>query len=428
MTSPSPSTSPRWLYPLLAAAVAALLVPLIHLLFLGSVSLRQIQIWLTASLLAICIGLLTWLVRRTLCEEALGLAEDRYAALPALARISNSSLVLTDAFGPFIERLRQYVAVDRATIISLDEAIGEFHVHTLYSRFRSDIDRGYFYPLEGSRIAWLVSHGRAELTPDITNSNYWDWQAIAEEGMRGAIEVPLHDPSPKAAPGGRIIGVFRAFSTQPDAFCPDDLQFLATLSQHIATALANSLRFETNTSRMQWLEMMHELEDGLGQTLDLEEVLRIVANHAHRSMQADRILVILPEDGILGNIPSDERWQIVGPGIKQGAGWHKLADFGRLVSIVAEKRVSQLIRLAEAADVANTPLEPLYYSDGLRSLALMPVLNSGHLLGILLVGWRSEGAISQENLAVLQDLAAHLGVALRNVAMAAQLKGGEVVK
>jgi GAF domain-containing protein len=40
----------------------------------------------------------------------------------------------------------------------------------------------------------------------------------------------------------------------------------------------------------------------------------------------------------------------------------------------------------------------MYYGEGIRSLAVMPILSGGVCLGILLVSWRREGVISQESL------------------------------
>ena len=67
----------------------------------------------------------------------------------------------------------------------------------------------------------------------------------------------------------------------------------------------------------------------------------------------------------------------------------------------------------------------MYYGEGIRSLAVMPILSGVVCLGILLVGWRREGAISQESLQMLQDLAEHLGVGLRNANLAAALKAAK---
>jgi len=425
MTTPSGRLIAHWPYPLLAALIAAALPPFIQLFSHGPGSLKDPEVWLLSAALGLTTGTLTSLCRRCLHQEALGLSQDRFFALPALSRTINSSPDLGEVYHQFVSQLGRFLPIDRATVALVDEREEEFRIVALSARETTELEQGRYYPLEGSRVAWVLNHNRPALADDISSAAFWDWQALAEEGMKSAVDIPLRNPLITSADGGgRIIGVFSLCSFQPGAYRPADLEFLAAVAEHLACGVENSRRHDEDRVHIRWLEMMHDLEDSLGATLQVEEILRIVSDHAVKAMRADRVLAILPEENGLKEkrIPEQERWRLAGPGIRSEPGWHRLADFGPLVNAVVERKAPMLSRLVSEEAVAGTPLEPIYYSEGIRSLAVIPILNAGRTLGILLVGWRQEGAVSQESLQMLQDLAAHLGTALRNAALAMALK------
>jgi GAF domain-containing protein len=215
-------------------------------------------------------------------------------------------------------------------------------------------------------------------------------------------------------------------SYKTSAYHQEDLGFLSAVGEQLSCAVANSRRHEDARERIRWLEMMHNLEDALGRTLQVEEMLRIASDHAVQAMKADRILAVLPEEGVFKRGgAAEERCCLAGVGIRPGGNWHRLADFGPLVNAPVERMAPMLSRLVVEEAIAGTPLETLYHGEGIRSLAVMPILSGGVCLGILLVGWRREGAISQESLQMLQDLAEHLGVGLRNANLAAALKAAK---
>lgn len=431
MITPAGKVRPNWRYPLLAAGIAALLPPLAWFVLSGGASLSHSEVWVVSLSIGTAVGVISWICHKQLCRQALGLPQDRFAAVPRLARMINSNLDLGEVFHGFIERLGRYLPIDRATVSLIEDGERDFRIFALSARLRTELEQGRYYPMERSRISWVLSHGRAEMSPDITSGGFWEWQALAEEGMRSAIDIPLREPTPESSEKeGRIFGVFSAYAFQPSAYSDQDAVFLATVGEHLAAAAANARLHEESKQRLRWLEMMHDLEDSLGRTLEVGEMLRIAADHAVKSMAADRILAILPEElnPVVNNTLTNGRYRLMGPGIRTDAAWRRLADFGPLVSTAVERKAPMLSRLVAEEAVAGTSLEALYYNEGIRSLAVMPILVGDYFLGVLLVGWRQEGAVSQENLQLLQDLALHLGVALRNAGFAATNKAENIAR
>ncbi len=414
----------RWLVLLAAALVGGALPPVVALLFQGGAALRSPAVGTLSGLLGVGLAALTWFCQERCRRRAAALARDRVAALPLLARIINSSLDLGEVYHAFISQLARFVPIDRASVSLVGEQGEQFQILILSSPQRTELEQGRYYPMEGSRVAWMLNHNRPETVDDIAGAGFWDWQALAEEGIRSVADIPLREPAAaKTGSASRTMGVFSLGSLRPAAYRREDLEFLAAVAEHLACAVANCRSSEEAKGRIRWLEMMHDLEDALGRTLEVEDMLRIVSDHAVRAMRADRALVALPEEIDLGReIHSEAHWRLAGPGIRPQPARHTLADFGPLVNIAVDRKAPMLSHLVAEESIAGTPLEPFYYSEGIRSLAVMPIVLEGDLLGVLLVGWRLEGAVSQENLQMFQDLASHLGVALRNARLAAALK------
>jgi GAF domain-containing protein len=357
-------------------------------------------------------------------------ADNEIPLLLEIARVLGASLSLQDTFTTVITHLAERFSIDRATVSLIDAAWEEFQIFALYTRLHTELDQNRFYPLLRSHVAWVAQHRRANIFDDLAQAPYWDAQTLAEEGLLSGIAIPLWEPQATANHNhnsAQLFGVFSIFSAQAGVYKTDDVDFLSQVAVYLAGATAAAQQFEDVTRQARWLEMMHHLEDELGRTLVVEEILDIVSHHATQTMQADRTLAILADDLpaylTRNNAPAPDNipYHLAGPGIRQPSGSHGLGDFGALVTIPAKRKTPALSPFVPEEDITDTPLEFLYHSEGLRALAVVPIVINDKLAGLLLVGWRQEGAVSQASLPVLSDLAMHLGFALRNAALAARL-------
>ena len=108
-------------------------------------------------------------------------------------------------------------------------------------------------------------------------------------GVSSEMAVPL-----KA--GERVVGVIDAQSPRSDAFNADDERALVTAGGQLAVIIDNAQLYERERQRRQHLESLQVTAAGINAELDLVVLLRLIADEAARTFDAQASSLLMWSD------------------------------------------------------------------------------------------------------------------------------------
>jgi PAS domain S-box-containing protein len=255
---------------------------------------------------------------------------------------------------------------------------------------------------EPSGIASTVFEASAFAVYDVSESGLVSARLAETVGAKSAAFVPL-------TVDGRVIAVISVATTdERRAFSPDDLALMQTLASEAAVALErarSSLALEAALDRERTLA---SIARRLRTELDLGTALRTAAEETGRALGADRCFVQLSGEG----------------GPELGGEWHQpdLAppseDAARLAVAARAAREGRTVALAAAADGSGLGVvEPAdaerMSALGTALVAATPIRVLDTAVGVVTVHRGDLPAWSQAELALLEAVAAEIGLAVR---------------
>src|ERR1700692_5009393 len=84
-------------------------------------------------------------------------------------------------------------------------------------------------------VGYVASTGQMRYAPDVRKDEYY---SACEESTLSEVAIPLHV-------GERLVGVFTASHPELDAFPREQLRLLQGLCDHVALAVHNARRFQS---------------------------------------------------------------------------------------------------------------------------------------------------------------------------------------
>lgn len=247
-------------------------------------------------------------------------------------------------------------------------------------------------------------------------------------------EESIHEPNPLLPEtraelgiplkvGERIIGALDVQSSESNAFTPDDVAVLQTLSDQIAVAVDNARSYELAQNafhearqRMQEPSMLYDVSQALsGAPLETEEIANIIARQFVKVLGVPECSVsMLEPDGrvlrTLVNVYTRDGQELI-----------DLESVGRRLPLQshpvhAQVMASRQPRVLRAADLqSDTPGTDYLVAQDMASLALIPLAAKGESIGTIELVSRSEvEAFSSERLNLAMTLANQAAVALEN--------------
>lgn len=262
----------------------------------------------------------------------------------------------------------------------------------------------------GERIAGRVlEEGEPLLLTDRRPADLTIREAMRREELTSALCVPLKIK-------GRVIGVLNAGKTGPESpFDDRDLELLSILAGQVAIAIENSHVHEATRHRTRQLAALNELGRVVISTLDLDEVLRLAMHSINEIIKAEAGSLLLLDETTSElvfriSLHGDARQKApltlqVGQGI---AGW------------VVKEGAPLLVR-----DVSTDPRHYRQASKmfGLecRSILCVPLVIRDHVIGAIELVNKLDGEFTDEDLELLNSMAATVAVALENARLYTEL-------
>ena len=335
---------------------------------------------------------------------------DLGALLP-LVRVSEtllSEVEIERLYDLILSVVEEETGADMVSLMLLDENGQELSVEAARGLPRELV--GAAKVRVGERIAGRVlENGEPLLLADRSAADPAIRDAMQREELGSALCVPLKLK-------GRVLGVLNASKTgREPPFDHHDLELLSILASQVAIALENSRVHEATRTRTSQLAALNELGRVVTSSLDLDEVLRAAMQGINEIIKAEAGSLLLLDETTSElvfrmSLHGDSR-QLppmalqIGQGI---AGWVVKEGEPLLVNDVsADPR-----HLKEASDKFG--LEA-------RSILCVPLIIRDHVIGAIELVNKAGGQFAQDDLELLNSMAANVAIALENARLYTEL-------
>ncbi len=323
-----------------------------------------------------------------------------------------------------METLGDFLQVDASELLVID-AENEWEVELQWVRpkarasFSAMIDELYGgqpvrQPPAGAEhyAQWMLSSGEALYVPDTAQATFWGDRVRARHGWKTTYALPLLQT------GSHQILLF-VYARQADALSPGDRTLLEGLMPAFTAAVQawhyereleklNASLEEKVQQRTYELQVLYQLTQQIGYTLDYDELMRLMLEHLDKAVSYDVAASLLLGDGSAELFIRPAR--PVTP---------RLIDeirerMARTLSRMSAQDVSQLLiheHLLQTSTYASD-MQPL---DALGSSFQVPLIAGTMTIGMLFVGSQRADDFSADQVRLLNTLAAEASLSIQRL-------------
>ncbi len=342
-----------------------------------------------------------------LYEQARRRAEEN-EALYRIGALAASRLSVEDILQSIYEQASVVMDTSAFLVALYDRERDELTFELLYDKGeRLEPFRRKRGP-EAGLTGWILEYGESLLICDWAQAPP-ELQEIAiriGEEVRSWLGVPMRA-------GEEVIGVIAAQSYEANAFDEHHRQVLETIAQQATAAIENARLYEQARSQVAALSALQQVGLKLAATTDLHEVLDAVAESARSLFWPDGVQIFL-YDAVHDTFD-------LGTGLYAGGERGLRAPMPRKNGLTAT-----VARSGEMVVIENVPEHPLYADltdpgqSPLRSIAGIPLVRAGEVLGVLDISYYAPHRFSEGELNLLRTLADQAAVAVANARLFAQ--------
>lgn len=337
-------------------------------------------------------------------ERRTGILQALYEVAGATGRAGDPMTVARLA----TDHARKLLGVDEARLYWYDPEIDSLRP-LADSRPQSTLERA---PTSG-RPGILEFAFRQQEPVVVEDYPGWEYASPLgiSRGVRSAAAVPL-------MVGSRPLGALMVRSSTPRHFEPQDVELLALFAAQVGPALeATRLYGEAERRRAEAAALVALVHQGATEP-DPERVIDFVAERACLLVGADYGALALREaDGSLS-------WHgIWGSQSDAATAPQAPSPHGSAVRALESGHTVVLERLGENPEF---PLEqlPFHRAQGGRTVLATPLASHDYLLGAFVLGWRSDVALTDEQIELAEALAGHAATIIDSARAHAEVAAG----
>jgi diguanylate cyclase (GGDEF)-like protein len=248
---------------------------------------------------------------------------------------------------------------------------------------------------------WVAEHGEPLLINDANRDLRGQTIAGTDDVDESMLVVPMRYD-------GFTVGVITLSKLGLDGFDADDLRLLLILADHAATAVESARLLARSQELARELRRLLDMSGELSESLDPRQVANLMAGHLARAMGVDECAISYwdrPSRRVesLGYYPP-ERLEDMEP-------YFEVAGFPETLRVL-ERGITVII---DTEDAAADPAEvALLRRDGLRMLAMLPLVAKGQAIGLVEMFSKGEVRWDAQRLELARTMANEAAMALEN--------------
>ncbi len=313
--------------------------------------------------------------------------QARYEALFRVSRTISAHRDPEKLFQSLAEELRGVVEFDAIYCIHYDPAAGSSEfcmIETPGGR----VPKQDFRP-EETPTGWVYEHQKPLVIPCVESETRFPrvMALLRNEGIRSLASLPLKTAH-------RRLGCFGVGSTQPDAYSPEEVEFLSLVADQVALAIDDAFHFDQLQQEKDRLKLLLDLSNAVSSNLELPDLLRAISASLRLIMQSDGAGVAL-----LDRESNQLRLCVID---FPGNNGHVME--GQLLE--DDHPAAQAVRTSEPVVAEMTK------GGETKSICHVPLMSRDRVLGALGVGRSTP--LSSKELAFLKQLAGQVAIAVEN--------------
>jgi signal transduction histidine kinase len=185
-------------------------------------------------------------------RDQIGRRADQLETVNRCARALASSLDQNEAFERFVREARTAFAFDRLAIVLAEG--GRAEVMSIAGKEEHRLfPAGTSREMAGSIVEDVVARAQTIVREDMAaDPRYPEEADLAAAGLRSRVVAPL-------AVAGRALGILSVSRSEPNAFSREEVDLIALLARHVATAVENIRAFQAERAAAEELRRLSAL-------------------------------------------------------------------------------------------------------------------------------------------------------------------------
>jgi two-component sensor histidine kinase/putative methionine-R-sulfoxide reductase with GAF domain len=343
---------------------------------------------------------------RSADEPAIPTQVARLAALHRVNRAATANLELGEMLDTTVRVVAETTGSDACAVFLYDPATDSLALRAAVGLNVASVGAMTIRPGTGITGRAAVER-RVIAAPDAhLHEAFHDNPAIGDDVYASQISVPMLVRSARA---DRLVGVLNILTIERRNFDEDEIAFLETVAGELAISIENARLYSRTDARLRRkvaeLGTLQRVTRTLASTLDLEDVLRLIAETAIELINAEAAAIFR-----LSRRPGATEWSpmaeyYVGP-------YRPVAGSSR------DELVREVVR-------SGAPrVEDVTYVDGSSPVFCLPLRSAREMLGALCLRLRLGTELTEDELGLLQAFSDSASIAIENAQLYQEARYG----
>ncbi len=341
---------------------------------------------------------------------------ERMREATVLYKVSNQ-LMRTLNFDQVLEKvldiLQRSFGYLNCAILLVDEEAGELEVKAARGYLQETVGKVRLKIGQEGIVGWVAAHKTLLNVPDVSRDPRY---VEGVPGTKSEIAVPM-------IVGDRVIGVLDVQRSEVNAFNDDDLRVLSSVAAQATIAIERARLYSAERRRVQESSTLLAIAQALSSTLNLTEVLKLVACSTAQACQANRCsILLLSQDRkelvpIMSQFASGEADRELWAIFKER---YTEADELPVLQKVIKERKPMILDGPAMSIMPKRWVEPF----GIVSLLMVPLISKDEVIGLMALDHVEEGRCftdEQVNLAI--TIGTHAAMAIENARLHTTIAG-----
>ena len=327
-------------------------------------------------------------------------------AIQQVNNVANSTLDLEQLVGSTVKAVSEVLQPDDCSIYLFDESVNRLTLRATTGLSSDAVGRVHLNLGEGV-TGWAAQHGQP-----VALENAWEdprfvyLPDLKEDAFRSMLSVPIILFTVR-----KLIGVLNLQTREPRQFSSDEVAFVETVCGQIAIAIDNARLYkqidEKLSEKVSQLSTLQGVWASIASSLDLSQVLEMIARHAAELSSADKAAIFKVDEKdhdlfIIADYNLSEQCKTMRVKVGDGA-------IGRSVSNSTPERVEDTFN-----DPTLAAIHPQIVAEGIRSLFCVPLIARDQVLGGISVFTMERHEFSEEQIQLVSTFAYDAALAIEN--------------
>lgn len=294
-----------------------------------------------------------------------------------------------------VEEGKEYgtIASEYSPRDNLEPSLGEI----LYFKDIPMLDEAY----QKKQYVLVRDAAKAELSPK-------EKEMAQRLDIRSILIVPL-------VLGEKTLGMMMLSSLgEEKEFTEQEIGICQTIANQVAIAIENAHLYSELRKHDKTLEILFEIDRVVSQSLDLDELLREAVAKSIQVTSSDAGWIYLLESD--GKTLSMRTYTGISSELAQAASKLTIEQGVSGLAVKAGKPVTM-----EIENFPYVEFLPLLLKDGISSLAGVPLISKGKVVGAMVLSTRRHKLFSKDDLDILASIGSQIGVAVENARLYSEL-------